>query len=72
MPGDPYQGRFSHEEGRQGSIQTLGPRALDWKDIFAAGREAGIEWFVYEQDSGEGSPFDYARTSYEFLLKNLP
>jgi sugar phosphate isomerase/epimerase len=50
----------------------LGQGALDWKDIFAAGQEAKIEWYVYEQDSGEGSPFDYARVSYEFLKKNLP
>ena len=26
---------------------------------------------LYEQDSGEGSPFDYTRISYEFLKKNL-
>jgi sugar phosphate isomerase/epimerase len=50
----------------------LGQGALDWKDIFAAGQEAKIEWYVYELDSGEGSPFDYARVSYEFLKKNLP
>jgi hypothetical protein len=31
-----------------------------------------IEWYIYEQDSGEGSPFDYAAASYEFLEKNLP
>jgi sugar phosphate isomerase/epimerase len=53
-------------------FKPLGQGVLDWKDIFAAGHEAGIEWYIYEQDSGEGSPFDYARASYEFLVKNLP
>ena len=49
----------------------LGQGALNWPDIFAAGQEAKIEWYIYEQDSGEGSPFDYTRISYEFLKKNL-
>jgi sugar phosphate isomerase/epimerase len=53
-------------------FKPLGQGVLNWKDILAAGREANIEWYVYEQDNGEGSPFDYARVSYEFLKKNLP
>lgn len=52
-------------------FKPLGQGDLDWKDVLAAGHEAQIEWYVYEQDSGEGSPFDYARASYEFLKKNL-
>jgi hypothetical protein len=44
---------------------------LNWPDIFAAGDAAGIEWYVYEQDSGEGSPFDYTHASYEFLVKKM-
>jgi hypothetical protein len=35
-------------------------------------RESGVEWYVYEQDAGKGFPFDYARSSYEFLKKNVP
>lgn len=57
--------------GRQQAFKPLGQGELNWPEIFAAGDEAGIEWYVYEQDSGEGSPFDYARTSYEFLKKHL-
>ena len=49
----------------------LGKGILKWPDIFAAGREAGIEWYVYEQDNGQGSPFDFARASYEFLAKHM-
>jgi sugar phosphate isomerase/epimerase len=53
-------------------FKPLGQGALDWKDIFAAGRASGVEWFIYEQDGGDGSPFDYTRASYQFLVKNLP
>ena len=57
--------------GGKQSFKPLGQGELNWPEIFAAGDEAGIEWYVYEQDSGEGSPFDYARTSYEFLVKHV-
>ena len=49
--------------GAKAQLKPLGQGSLNWKDIFAAGREAGVEWYIYEQDSGEGSPFDYARAS---------
>ena len=56
---------------RRCEFTPLGQGALNWQDIFAAGQEAKIEWYIYEQDSGKGSPFDYTRISYEFLKKNL-
>jgi sugar phosphate isomerase/epimerase len=49
----------------------LGQGEQNWPEIFAAGDEAGIEWYIYEQDSGEGSPFDFAHASYEFLAKQM-
>jgi len=50
---------------------ALGKGILDWKAIFAAGKEAGIEWYVYEQDNCYGDPFGCAKTSFEFLAKHL-
>jgi sugar phosphate isomerase/epimerase len=59
------------KNGKKQQFKPLGQGELNWPDIFAAGDEAGIEWYVYEQDSGEGSPFDYAQASYEFLAKHM-
>ena len=56
-------------DGKKHTLKPLGQGSLKWNDIFAAGKESGIEWYVYEQDSGEGSPFDYARASLEFLSR---
>jgi sugar phosphate isomerase/epimerase len=53
------------------AFKPLGQGELNWPEIFAAGDEAGLEWYVYEQDSGEGSPFDFAHASYEFLVKQM-
>jgi sugar phosphate isomerase/epimerase len=75
-----YKGRcpFIHvkdilpmNKGAHAQFKPLGQGALHWPDVFAAAREAGVEWYIYEQDAGEGSPFDYTRASYEFLVKNL-
>ena len=56
-------------KGTRGKLVPLGQGGVNWKDVLTAAHEAGVEWYIYEQDKGEGSPFDYARTSYEFLSK---
>jgi sugar phosphate isomerase/epimerase len=61
-----------NQEGGKFQFKPLGQGSLNWQDLFAAGRASGVEWYIYEQDGGEGSPFDYAHASYEFLKKNFP
>ncbi|OGV64588.1 MAG: hypothetical protein A2283_07850 [Lentisphaerae bacterium RIFOXYA12_FULL_48_11] len=56
-------------EGSKKTLKPLGQGSVKWDEVFAAGKDAGIEWYVYEQDSGEGSPFDYCKASYDFLSK---
>ena len=48
----------------------LGEGVLDWPAIFVAARDAGVEWYVYEQDTWDGDVFDSVRTSCEFLKAN--
>lgn len=49
----------------------LGRGALNWDAIFEAGQEAGVEWYVYEQDTTDGDVWDSVKASYEFLKANL-
>jgi len=56
-------------DGKKHTLKPLGQGSVKWDEVFAAGKESGIEWYVYEQDNGEGTPFEYARTSYDFLSK---
>jgi sugar phosphate isomerase/epimerase len=58
-------------KGHKVQFQPLGQGDVPLKEVIAAGKKAGVEWFVYEQDGGKGSPFDYAAASYEFLKKNM-
>ncbi|MCL4217880.1 MAG: sugar phosphate isomerase/epimerase [Candidatus Hydrogenedentes bacterium] len=50
----------------------LGRGALEWDGIFKAAEKAGVEWYVYEQDTCDGDVFDSIRVSYEFLKQNAP
>jgi len=59
------------KNGKKQQFKPLGQGELNWPDIFAAGDESAIEWYIYEQDSGEGSPFDFTQASYEFLRKHM-
>ncbi len=48
----------------------LGTGVLDWNAIFEAGREARVQWYIYEQDTCDGDIFDDLQISYEFLRKS--
>ncbi len=49
----------------------IGSGVLPWDGIFAAAEEAGVEWYVYEQDNCEGDIFDDLRISLEFMKHNI-
>ncbi len=59
------------KKGGKVQFRALGQGVLNWPNIFAAGHEAGIEWYIYEQDDCNGDPFGCAQTSYEFLVKHV-
>jgi sugar phosphate isomerase/epimerase len=56
-------------EARDGHawFTPLGQGVLDWDNIFAASRQAAVEWYIYEQDTCDGDPIDSARISLDFL-----
>jgi sugar phosphate isomerase/epimerase len=43
-----------------------GTGALDWDGILAAGRDAGVEWYIVEQDHPR-SPLDDVRLAYTLM-----
>ena len=52
-------------------LKSLGKGDVNWKDVFAAMREAGVKWYIYEQDKCEEGVFEAAKISYDFLVKNV-
>lgn len=59
------------KRGGRFKFMPLGKGVLNWDEIFVAGKEAGVEWYIYEQDSCEGDVFDAVKTSYDFLKTRL-
>jgi sugar phosphate isomerase/epimerase len=61
------------EKRAGGGVQfvPLGQGVLKWDEIFAAGKEAGIEVYTYEQDNCQGDIFDAAKASFDFLSKHI-
>ena len=45
----------------------VGQGILDWDGIFAASEQAGIEWYLVEQDRWIRPPMESARMSIEYL-----
>ena len=49
------------------AFAEIGYGNLDMRGIIKAAEDSGCEWFVVEQDTTPGDPFDSLRMSFEFL-----
>jgi len=49
----------------------IGQGNLDFPAIISSAEESGCAWFIVEQDTCPGDPFDSLRISFEFLRDNL-
>ncbi len=49
----------------------IGVGNLPWPQIIAAAEESGCEWFIVEQDTCPGDPFDSLQISFDYIRANL-
>lgn len=49
----------------------IGRGNLCWKKIIAMAEKSGCEWFIVEQDTCAGDPFDSLRISFEYIKAKL-
>lgn len=56
------------EDGSQ-TFAEVGEGNLNWPAILAASQDAGVSWYVVEQDTCRGDPFESLRISYQNLTK---
>lgn len=45
----------------------VGQGNLNWKEIIPAAEQSGCEWFIVEQDTTPGDPFDSLKISFDYL-----
>ncbi|MGF1530147.1 MAG: sugar phosphate isomerase/epimerase family protein [Puniceicoccaceae bacterium] len=48
-------------------FSEIGSGNLDWPTLIAAAEAAGCEWFIVEQDTCPGDPFESIAKSYKYL-----
>jgi sugar phosphate isomerase/epimerase len=49
----------------------IGYGNLDWKRIIPAAEKSGCKWFIIEQDTCPGNPFDSLKMSFDYIKANL-
>lgn len=49
----------------------IGGGNLDWNRIVAAAERSGCRWFIVEQDTCPGDPFESLRMSFDYIKENL-
>jgi sugar phosphate isomerase/epimerase len=49
----------------------VGRGNLNWREIVDAAEASGCEWFIVEQDTCPGDPFESLRISFEYLRDNI-
>lgn len=52
-------------------FREIGYGNLNWNDIIPAAEKAGCQWFIVEQDTCPGDPFDSLKMSFDFLKANF-
>lgn len=53
------------------NFSEIGQGNLDFPAIIAAAEASGTEWFIVEQDTTPGDPFDSIRISFDYIKNNL-
>jgi len=49
----------------------IGNGNLDWKRIVSAAEHSGCQWFIVEQDTCPGDPFESLRMSFDYIKEHL-
>ncbi len=56
-------------KGENPTFAEVGEGILNWTEIFSAADEAGVEWYIVEQDTCQRPPLESAKISFENLKK---
>lgn len=62
---------YSVLEGNTVTYSEVGYGNLNWQGILSAAEESGCQWYIVEQDTTPGDPFESLRMSFEFLRDNF-
>jgi sugar phosphate isomerase/epimerase len=53
------------------AFAEVGKGTLNWPEIVKAAEASGCQWFIVEQDTCPGDPFDSLKISFDYIAANL-
>ncbi len=56
---------------RKPTFAEIGYGNLNWKAIISEAESSGCEWYIVEQDTCSGDPFDSLKMSFDYIRDNL-
>lgn len=59
------------KDNKAAVISEIGQGNLDFARIIPAAEQQGCEWFIVEQDTCPGDPFDSLKISYDYIAAHL-
>lgn len=62
---------FRIDENNEITFSEIGNGVLDFRSIVPAAEAAGCKWFIVEQDTCPGDPFDSLEMSFRYIKDNL-
>ena len=60
-----------NKESKQPEFREIGYGSLNWKELIPAAENSGCEWFIVEQDTCPGDPFESLKMSFDYIKANL-
>ena len=62
---------FKINDDNKPEFAEIGQGNLRWKEIIVAAENSGCQWFIVEQDTTPGDPFDSLKTSFDYIAEYL-
>ena len=62
---------FRINKKREIEFAEIGYGNLNWKQILPAAEASGCQWFIVEQDTCPGEPFDSIKMSFDYIQSHL-
>ena len=66
-----YGIKYDDADNIKNYITEIGNGNINFKDIIPLAEKGGTKWYIIEQDTTPGNPFDSLKISYDYIVNNI-